>query len=355
MPALVIGSALAGAVQVLVPREALLAIGSNPALSIVAMIALAMVVSICSNVDAFFALSFASTFTPGSIVAFLLVGPARRRQDARPDAHHLHDPHARRHRGRRAAVGLRDRDGGEPPCLGASGSARAGSASAWHRRSPSSRSASRSPAASGSTSTPTRPGSRSAMAVVLLVGAALSFPLPLGAESDHGHDHGHDEGGPTTVTTATTTTQPRGIAARGHGHGRGRGIRHRHRSRSCCRPRRCRPSSRCRATSARRRCSRARMPSPSPRPETRRRSASASGRRCSRPRRTPRRSTATRWSSPDSSRPASGDFDLTRLVITHCVIDAQTASVPVVGVGPVPETGQWVTVTGRCGRPPTGG
>ncbi|WP_424960804.1 permease [Microbacterium ulmi] len=75
MPALVIGSAVAGAVQVLIPREALLAIGSNPALSIVAMIALAMIVSICSNVDAFFALSFASTFTSGSIVAFLLVGP----------------------------------------------------------------------------------------------------------------------------------------------------------------------------------------------------------------------------------------------------------------------------------------
>ncbi|MFE1664901.1 permease [Microbacterium sp. P02] len=75
MPALVIGSALAGAVQVLIPRSALLAIGSNPALSIVAMVALAMIVSICSNVDAFFALSFASTFTPGSIVAFLLVGP----------------------------------------------------------------------------------------------------------------------------------------------------------------------------------------------------------------------------------------------------------------------------------------
>jgi len=60
---------------VLVPRDVLLAIGSNPALSIIAMITLAMVVSICSNVDSFFALSFASTFTPGSIVAFLLVGP----------------------------------------------------------------------------------------------------------------------------------------------------------------------------------------------------------------------------------------------------------------------------------------
>jgi uncharacterized membrane protein YraQ (UPF0718 family) len=75
MPALIIGSLLAGAVQVLVPRSALLAIGSDPALSIAAMMALAIVVSLCSNVDAFFALSFASTFTPGSIVAFLVVGP----------------------------------------------------------------------------------------------------------------------------------------------------------------------------------------------------------------------------------------------------------------------------------------
>ncbi|MFT4211894.1 MAG: permease [Microbacterium sp.] len=75
MPALVIGAALAGAVQVVVPRDALLAIGSNPVLSIVAMMALAMVVSICSNVDAFFALSFASTFTSGSIAAFLVTGP----------------------------------------------------------------------------------------------------------------------------------------------------------------------------------------------------------------------------------------------------------------------------------------
>ncbi|MFJ6651859.1 permease [Microbacterium sp. NPDC091313] len=75
MPALVIGSAIAGAVQVIVPRSALLAIGSDPALSIATMILLAVIVSICSNVDAFFALSFASTFTPGSLVAFLLVGP----------------------------------------------------------------------------------------------------------------------------------------------------------------------------------------------------------------------------------------------------------------------------------------
>jgi uncharacterized repeat protein (TIGR03943 family) len=40
-----------------------------------------------------------------------------------------------------------------------------------------------------------------------------------------------------------------------------------------------------------------------------------------------------------------GAFDLTRLVITHCVIDAQPASVAVGGAGN-PGTGQWVTVTG---------
>ncbi|MCR2813959.1 TIGR03943 family putative permease subunit [Microbacterium sp. zg.Y1084] len=43
--------------------------------------------------------------------------------------------------------------------------------------------------------------------------------------------------------------------------------------------------------------------------------------------------------------PGEDGFDLTRLVITHCVIDAQPASVPVT-VGEPPETGQWVTVRG---------
>lgn len=38
-------------------------------------------------------------------------------------------------------------------------------------------------------------------------------------------------------------------------------------------------------------------------------------------------------------------FDLTRLVITHCVIDAQPASIPVAASDAL-ETGQWVTITG---------
>lgn len=43
---------------------------------------------------------------------------------------------------------------------------------------------------------------------------------------------------------------------------------------------------------------------------------------------------------------ADGGFALTRLVITHCVIDAQPASLPIAATGSVPETGQWVTITG---------
>jgi len=43
--------------------------------------------------------------------------------------------------------------------------------------------------------------------------------------------------------------------------------------------------------------------------------------------------------------PGDDGFQLTRLVITHCVIDAQSASLPITGAD-APATGQWVTVTG---------
>ena len=75
LPVLFIAAAIAGAVQVVVPREILIALGSNPAWSIIAMMLLAFIVSICSNVDAFFALAFKSSFTPGSLVSFMTVGP----------------------------------------------------------------------------------------------------------------------------------------------------------------------------------------------------------------------------------------------------------------------------------------
>ncbi|RKR74259.1 permease [Frondihabitans australicus] len=75
LPALIVGAAIAGGVQTVVPRSILIALGANPVWSVLAMMALAFVISICSNVDAFFVLPFASTFLPGGLVAFLVFGP----------------------------------------------------------------------------------------------------------------------------------------------------------------------------------------------------------------------------------------------------------------------------------------
>lgn len=72
---MVVGSAIAAAIQVLVPRDLILSLGAGPVSSITAMLILATIVSICSTVDSFFALSFASTFTSGSLLAFLVYGP----------------------------------------------------------------------------------------------------------------------------------------------------------------------------------------------------------------------------------------------------------------------------------------
>jgi|FLYN01.1.fsa_nt_gi uncharacterized membrane protein YraQ (UPF0718 family) len=72
---LIIGSLLAATMQTLVSQETLLALGRGPVVSVIAMQALAFVLSVCSTVDAFLALAFAGTFTTGSILAFLTFGP----------------------------------------------------------------------------------------------------------------------------------------------------------------------------------------------------------------------------------------------------------------------------------------
>jgi uncharacterized protein len=72
---LVVGAALAALTQVLVPRHALLGIGQGPVLSVAVMMALALILSVCSTVDAFVALAYGGTFTDGSLIAFLVFGP----------------------------------------------------------------------------------------------------------------------------------------------------------------------------------------------------------------------------------------------------------------------------------------
>ena len=72
---LVLGCLIAALVQTWLPRSWLLAVGGAPAGSILALMLLAVVVSVCSSVDAFLALGFAAQVTPGALLAFLLLGP----------------------------------------------------------------------------------------------------------------------------------------------------------------------------------------------------------------------------------------------------------------------------------------
>ena len=72
---LIFGIVIAAGMQTLVPQAWMLSVASGPVISVLALMALAIVLSICSTVDAFIALSFVGTFTTGSILAFLVFGP----------------------------------------------------------------------------------------------------------------------------------------------------------------------------------------------------------------------------------------------------------------------------------------
>jgi uncharacterized membrane protein YraQ (UPF0718 family) len=72
---LILGCLLAAGMQVLVPQSALLGWGNGPVLSVVALIVLAFVLSVCSTVDAFVSLAFVNAFAPGAVLAFLVFGP----------------------------------------------------------------------------------------------------------------------------------------------------------------------------------------------------------------------------------------------------------------------------------------
>lgn len=72
---LVFGSVLAAALQTFISQSVLLTIGSGPVLSVLVMLGLAVLLSICSTVDAFVALGFVGTFSFGSVLSFLVFGP----------------------------------------------------------------------------------------------------------------------------------------------------------------------------------------------------------------------------------------------------------------------------------------
>ncbi|MDR6884181.1 permease [Bacillus sp. 3255] len=71
----VFGSLLTALIQIYMQRESLLAIGQGPISSHLFMMGFAYILSLCSTSDAFVASSFQTSFTPGSLLTFLVFGP----------------------------------------------------------------------------------------------------------------------------------------------------------------------------------------------------------------------------------------------------------------------------------------
>jgi uncharacterized membrane protein YraQ (UPF0718 family) len=71
---LVVGGLTAAVLNVLVPKQWLDTLASYPILSVLALAALAVVLSICSEADAFVAASL-TQFSPTAMLAFMVVGP----------------------------------------------------------------------------------------------------------------------------------------------------------------------------------------------------------------------------------------------------------------------------------------
>jgi uncharacterized membrane protein YraQ (UPF0718 family) len=70
----VMGAFLSSLLQVAIPRHLITGLGNGNVSSVAAMMGLAFVLSLCSNADAFVANALSSTFSTGSIAAFLVFG-----------------------------------------------------------------------------------------------------------------------------------------------------------------------------------------------------------------------------------------------------------------------------------------
>ncbi|MCG8479208.1 MAG: permease [Spirochaetales bacterium] len=70
-----VGVLLSSLVQVMVPVELFATLGSSPLLAGLAMIALAFILSVCSEADAFVAKAFLPLLPASSVIAFLVFGP----------------------------------------------------------------------------------------------------------------------------------------------------------------------------------------------------------------------------------------------------------------------------------------
>ncbi|MBZ9636683.1 permease [Clostridium sp. FP1] len=71
----IMGVFLSTCMQVFIPKTYILSIGGGVLSSIIVMMILAFVLSVCSETDAFIARGFLGQFTSGSILGFLILGP----------------------------------------------------------------------------------------------------------------------------------------------------------------------------------------------------------------------------------------------------------------------------------------
>jgi uncharacterized protein len=71
---IVLGALFTAVTQTFVPRGDLVALGSSRVGSVVALMPLATLLSICSEADAFVARAFAATFSTGALLAFMTIG-----------------------------------------------------------------------------------------------------------------------------------------------------------------------------------------------------------------------------------------------------------------------------------------
>ena len=72
---LMLGALIASMVQVMLPRNVLLVFDNNQILSIITLMIFAYLISLCSTSDSFIGKSLLSSFSKGSIMAYLLLGP----------------------------------------------------------------------------------------------------------------------------------------------------------------------------------------------------------------------------------------------------------------------------------------
>lgn len=70
-----VGALIASLTQFLITQDSVAGLASNFLTGVLIMLALGFIISICSNVDAFFALAYAGSVQYGAIVTFLIAGP----------------------------------------------------------------------------------------------------------------------------------------------------------------------------------------------------------------------------------------------------------------------------------------